>query len=44
MGVTDHVGIVVQDNGDGTHTVKLNAYDCLGNNITCNWTGVIEED
>ena len=32
------------NNGDGTHTVKLNAYDCLGNNITCNWTGVIEED
>ena len=31
-------------NGDGTHTVKLNAYDCKGNNITCNWTGVIEED
>jgi hypothetical protein len=32
------------NNGDGTHTVKLNAYDCLGNNITCNWTGVIEKD
>lgn len=32
------------DNGDGTHTVKLNAYDYKGNNITCNWTGVIEED
>ena len=31
-------------NSDGTHTVKLNAYDCLGNNITCNWTGVIEKD
>ena len=31
-------------NSDGTHTVKLNAYDYLGNNITCNWTGVIEED
>ena len=31
-------------NGDGTHTVKLNAYDYKGNNITCNWTGVIEED
>lgn len=31
-------------NSDGTHTVKLNAYDCLGNNITCNWTGEIEED
>ena len=31
-------------NGDGTHTVKLDAYDYKGNNITCNWTGVIEED
>ena len=31
-------------NNDGTHTVKLNAYDYLGNNITCNWTGVIEEE
>lgn len=32
------------DNGDGTHTVILDGYDCLNNNITCNWTGVIEED
>ena len=32
------------NNGDGTHTVILNGYDYLGNNITCNWTGVIEED
>jgi hypothetical protein len=32
------------NNGDGTHTVKLDGYDYLGNNITCNWTGVIEED
>lgn len=32
------------DNGDGTHTVTLNACDFKGNNITCNWTGVIEED
>lgn len=32
------------DNGDGTHTVILDSYDCLGNNITCNWTGVIEKD
>ena len=32
------------NNGDGTHTVKLNAYDYKGNNITCNWTGVIEKD
>ena len=31
-------------NGDGTHTVKLNAYDYKGNNNTCNWTRVIEED
>ncbi|MBO7314026.1 MAG: hypothetical protein J6U48_07350 [Alistipes sp.] len=32
------------DNGDGTHTVILDGYDYKGNNITCNWTGVIEED
>ncbi|MBO7306592.1 MAG: hypothetical protein J6U59_01035 [Alistipes sp.] len=32
------------DNGDGTHTVKLDGYDYKGNNITCNWTGVIEKD
>lgn len=32
------------DNGDGTHTVILDSYDCHGNNITCNWTGVIEKD
>ena len=32
------------DNGDGTHTVKLDGRDYKGNNITCNWTGVIEED
>lgn len=32
------------NNGNGTHTVILNAYDCYGNNITCNWTGVIEKD
>ena len=31
-------------NSDGTHTVILNGYDYLGNNITCNWTGVIEKD
>jgi hypothetical protein len=32
------------DNGNGTYTVKLDGYDYKGNNITCNWTGVIEED
>ena len=32
------------DNGNGTHTVILDAKDCKGNKITCNWTGVIEED
>jgi hypothetical protein len=32
------------NNGDGTHTVILDGYDYKGNNITCNWTGVIEED
>lgn len=32
------------DNGDGTSTVNFNGYDCKGNNITCRWTGVIEEE
>ena len=32
------------DNGDGTHTVKLDGRDYKGNKITCNWTGVIEKD
>ncbi len=32
------------DNGNGTHTVILNGMDYKGNKITCNWTGVIEED
>ena len=32
------------DNGNGTHTVILNGQDYKGNKITCNWTGVIEED
>lgn len=32
------------DNGDGTHTVILDGYDHKGNNITCNWTGIIEKD
>ena len=32
------------DNGNGTHTVILNAKDFKGNRITCDWTGVIEED
>ena len=32
------------DNGNGTHTVILDGYDYKGNNITCNWTGVIEKD
>ena len=32
------------DNGNGTHTVILDGKDYKGNRITCNWTGVIEED
>ena len=31
-------------NNDGTYTVKLDAYDYKNNNITCNWTGIIEKD
>lgn len=34
----------ISDAGNGNSTIVLDAYDCLGNNITCNWTGVIEED
>ena len=34
----------ITNNGDGTSTVILDAYDCLNNNITCNWTGIIEKD
>lgn len=36
--------LTITDNGNGTSTVQLDAYDCNNNNITCNWTGVIEED
>ena len=32
------------DNGNGTHTVILDGKDYKGNKISCNWTGVIEED
>lgn len=36
--------VEIIDNGDGTSTVILDAYDCKNNHITCNWTGVIEEE
>lgn len=36
--------LTISDAGNGNSTVVLDGYDCLGNNITCNWTGVIEED
>lgn len=36
--------LTISDAGNGNSTIVLDAYDCLGNNITCNWTGVIEED
>lgn len=36
--------LTISDAGNGNSTIILDAYDCLGNNITCNWTGVIEED
>ncbi len=32
------------DNGDGTSTINFNGYDCKGNNITCRWSGVIEDN
>ena len=36
--------LTISDAGNGNSTIVLDAYDCLGNNITCNWTGVIEKD
>ena len=36
--------LTISDADNGNSTIVLDAYDCLGNNITCNWTGVIEED
>ena len=36
--------LTISDAGNGNSTIVLDAHDCLGNNITCNWTGVIEED
>ena len=36
--------LTISDAGNGNSTIILNAVDCLGNKITCNWTGVIEED
>ena len=36
--------LTISDAGNGNSTIVLNGVDCLGNKITCNWTGVIEED
>lgn len=36
--------LTISDAGNGQSTIVLNGLDCLGNKITCNWTGVIEED
>jgi len=36
--------LTISDAGNGNSTIILNATDCLGNKITCNWTGIIEED
>lgn len=36
--------LTITDAGNGNSTIVLNGNDCLGNKITCNWTGVIEED
>ncbi len=35
--------VEIIDNGDGTSTIILDAYDCKNNHITCNWTGIIED-
>lgn len=42
MLISGNVEII--DNGNGSSTVILDAYDCKNNHITCNWTGVIEEE
>lgn len=36
--------LTISDAGNGNSTIVLNAVDYLGNKITCNWTGIIEED
>lgn len=36
--------LTISDAGNGNSTIMLDAVDCLGNKITCSWTGVIEED
>lgn len=36
--------LTISDAGNGNSTIVLNGVDCFGNKITCNWTGVIEED
>lgn len=36
--------LTISDAGNGNSTIVLNGVDCHGNKITCNWTGVIEED
>ena len=33
--------VEITNNGDGTHTIKVDAYDCNNNNITCNWSGEV---
>lgn len=33
--------VTITDNGDGTSTVELDAYDGKNNHITCNWSGEI---
>ena len=34
----------ISDNGDGTSTVVLDAYDCYDHHVTCSWSGEIEKD
>ncbi len=36
--------LTISDAGNGNSTIVLNASDCHNNKITCNWTGIIEED
>ena len=35
--------IIINDNGDGTHTIVINATDDLWHNVTLNWTGILQK-
>ena len=35
--------IIINDNGDGTHTIVINATDDLWHDVTLNWTGILQK-